>query len=68
MGGLAFAPASEDVLRFTAHLEATHLLFKGAFAGVFESESEAEARRAALPHAAALCLCGKGVMYGHELA
>jgi hypothetical protein len=55
MGGLAFAPASEDVLRFTAHLEATHLLFKGAFAGVFESESEAEARCAALPHAAALC-------------
>ena len=44
MGGLAFAPASESVLRFTDHLMRTHALFKGAFSGVFASEAEAEAR------------------------
>ena len=44
MGGLAFAPASESVLRFTDHLMRTHALFKGAFSGVFPSEAEAEAR------------------------
>ena len=44
MGGLAFAPASESVLRFTDHMMRTHALFRGAFSGVFTSEAEAEAR------------------------
>ncbi|KAK9833394.1 hypothetical protein WJX81_001382 [Elliptochloris bilobata] len=42
MGALAFAPASESVLRFTDHMMRTHALFKGAFIGVFPSEAEAE--------------------------
>ena len=44
MGGLAFAPATESVLRFTDHMMRTHALFRGAFSGVFPSEAEAEAR------------------------